>query len=468
MGLLSLGFVLFFTIVCLLYWRVPARWQVPVLLAASLVFYAAWNAGLLAMLLGATVVNHLIARRLEPGSRARLSFLRLGIIFQCGLLFAFKYFAFFVGSAQALLARGGVVADPLVLEILAPLGLSYYCLKAIAYLVDTYRGQVQGRPGLPAHALYLLFFPSLTAGPIDRPQPFLAQLAPAARPGWRQALPRGADLLFAGVLKKSVIANGLLPAVDRAFAGDFASSGAAALAAVTYATYIYADFSGYTDIARGLAASLGFDLMVNFRRPYAARSTSEFWQRWHISLSTWLRDYVFLPLGGAFRSRGRAYANLLLTMLLAGLWHGPSWLFVLWGLYIGALLVGHRMLQPALRRWRGRLRLRGRLRRVVETGLTFALISAGWLLFRGTGLGQVASALRGGLAAGESWRAFLTGVAPFALLLVIFDLMSGAGEPVLLRGARLPWWGKPILLAAGLYAVLILGSDTQSFVYAQF
>ncbi len=341
---------------------------------------------------------------------------------------------FFVGSAEALLRRAGVATDPLVLEIVVPLGLSYYSLKAIALLVDTYRGHVRPDPSLAEHALYLLFFPSLTAGPIDRPQPFLAQLPPAARPTWRDALPRGADLLFAGLLKKVVIANGLAPAVERAFAGDFATTGAAALAALTYAFYIYADFSGYTDIARGVAACLGFDLALNFRRPYAARSTSEFWQRWHISLSTWLRDYVFLPLGGAFRSRGRAYANLLLTMLVAGLWHGASWMFVLWGLYIGVLLVGHRALQPTLKRLRRRLHLRGRLRHVVETGLTFTLISAGWILFRGTSLGQVASALRGGPASAEAWRGFFVGVAPFGVAVLSLDLLAGVGEPVLLRG----------------------------------
>ncbi len=468
MGLLSLGFALFFAVVCLLNWALPARLRVPALLAASLVFYGLWDARLLALLLGATVVNHLIARRLGPGDPSRRALLRLGIVFQCGLLITFKYLAFFLGSAQSLLASAGVATDPLVLEIVVPLGLSYFCLKAIALLVDTHRGQVASAPSLAEHALYLLFFPSLTAGPIDRPQPFLAQLPPAARPAWRDALARGADLLFVGLLKKVVIANGLLPAVDEAFAGDFASSGAAALAALTYAVYIYADFSGYTDIARGVAACLGFDLAVNFRRPYAARSTSEFWQRWHISLSTWLRDYVFLPLGGAFRSRGRAYANLLVTMLVAGLWHGASWLFVLWGLYIGILLVGHRALQPTLKSLRRTLHLRGRLRHAAETGFTFALISAGWILFRATGVGQVASAWRGGLADAETTRAFVAGVLPFALGMLSLDLLVGSGEPVLLRGQRLPWWGKPILFAAGFYAVLILGAETQSFVYAQF
>jgi alginate O-acetyltransferase complex protein AlgI len=468
MGLLSLGFALFFAVVCLLNWCVPARWRVQVLLAASLVFYGLWNVRLLAVLLGATAVNHLIVRRLGAGVPRRLALLRIGIVFQCGLLVAFKYLGFFLGSATALLSSAGVAVEPLVLQLVVPLGLSYYCLKAIALLVDTYRGQVTAELSPARHALYLLFFPAMTAGPIDRPQPFLAQFPPSDRPSWRDALPRGADLLFVGSLKKAVIANGLAPAVDRAFAGDFASSGAAALAALTYALYIYADFSGYTDIARGIAACLGVDLTINFRRPYASRSTSEFWQRWHMSLSTWLRDYVFLPLGGAFRSRERAYANLMLTMLIAGLWHGASWMFVSWGLYMGVLLVGHRVLQPALKRLRRRLRLRGPRRRVAETGLTFALVSAGWLLFRGSDLGQVASAWRGGFASAETWRAFLAGVVPFGMCLLILDLVTDHAAPALLHGRRVPWWGKPVLFAAGLYAVLILGSETQSFVYAQF
>jgi alginate O-acetyltransferase complex protein AlgI len=468
MGLLTSAFFAFFITVYLAYWTVPARWRPGLLLAASLTFYAIWNLSLLALLIGATIANHLIVRRLRDNCARRRVFLQLGVVVQCGLLFAFKYMAFFAESARALFALAGVEADPLVLDLVVPLGLSYFCLRAIALLVDSYRGQPGSNPNLMNHALYLLFFPSVTAGPIDRPQQFLDQLSPAQPPAWRTALSRGADLLLVGFLKKAVLANGLAPAVDRAFEGQFASTGAAIIAAATYAFYIYADFSGYTDIARGVAACLGFDLTVNFRRPYAARSTSEFWQRWHISLSTWLRDYVFLPIGGAFRSRPRAYANLLITMLLAGLWHGASWLYVLWGLYIGVLLVAHRVLQPTMKRLRRLLRLRGPIRRVVETGLTFALISAGWLLFRGTSLSQVASAFRGGPPSPAEWTFLWIQVFPYAVSVIALDLFAGNGEPMILRGERLPWWGKPIVLALGLYAVLILGSDTQSFVYAQF
>ena len=468
MGLLTIEFWLFFCAVCTLHWCLPAHWRNGFLLAASVGFYAAWDAKLLCLLLAFTAVNHLIARLLSPRPGRRLRLLRIGIALQCILLGAFKYLDFFIDSAQSLLARLGLTAEPLVLGLVVPIGLSYFCLRAIALLVDTYRGQSCGNLTLAEHTLYLLFFPSVTAGPIDRPRPFVEQLRARSRPGWRESLPRGADLLLSGLLKKAVIANGLAPAVDLAFAGDFASTGAAALAALTYAVYIYADFSGYTDIARGVAAGLGFELALNFRRPYGARSPSEFWQRWHMSLSTWLRDYVFLPLGGAFRSRTRAYANLLITMLLAGLWHGASWMFVFWGFYIGVLLVGHRTLQPSFKRLRRRLRLKGHFRQVAEAGLTFSLISAGWLLFRGTDLGQLASALRGGVASTAAGQTFAAQVIPYAVVLLTLDLLAGEGEPLLLRGDRLPWWGKPILAAAFIYAVLVLGSDTQSFVYAQF
>ncbi len=468
MGLLTFAFFSFFAAVCLAYWAVPARWRSWLLLGASLAFYAIWNAGLLALLVGTTVINHLLLRRLRPDGSHRLAVLRLGIVIQCALLFTFKYFAFFVDSAAAVFALSGIHTEPLVLQLVVPLGLSYYCLRAIALLADTYRGQYDGKLSLPEHALYLLFFPSVTAGPIDRPRQFLDQLHTNGGCGWRTAIPRGADLLFVGLLKKAVIANGLAPVVDGLFAGAFTSTGAAALAAVTYAFYIYADFSGYTDIARGVAGCLGIELTVNFRRPYAARSTSEFWQRWHMSLSTWLRDYVFLPLGGAFRSPLRAYANLVITMLIAGLWHGASFMFVLWGLYIGLLLVAHRALQPSLRKLRRAARLRGWTKRVVETGLTFSLISAGWLLFRGTNLGQTASAFRGGMANLADCADFARQVVPYGIALFGLDLVIGDGEATLLRGTRLPWWTKPILVAVGVYAFLILGTDTQSFVYAQF
>jgi alginate O-acetyltransferase complex protein AlgI len=468
MGLLTFAFFSFFAAVCLAYWVVPARWRSWLLLGASLAFYAIWNARLLALLLGATVINHLLLRRLKQDGSHRLAVLRLGIVIQCALLFTFKYFAFFVDSAATLFALANVHFEPLVLQLVVPLGLSYYCLRAIALLADTYRGQYDGSLSLQEHAIYLLFFPSVTAGPIDRPRQFLDQIRAAGGPGWRTAVPRGADLLFVGLLKKAVIANGLAPVVDRVFTGTFTSTGAASMAAVTYALYIYADFSGYTDIARGAAACMGIDLTMNFRRPYAARSTSEFWQRWHMSLSTWLRDYVFLPLGGAFHSPMRAYANLLITMLIAGLWHGASFMFVLWGLYIGLLLVAHRALQPSLRKLRRTLRLRGWTRRVAETGLTFTLISAGWLLFRGTSLGQTVSAFHGGMATLADWADFARQVMPYGVALFGLDLVIGDGEAILLRGSRLPWWTKPILVAVGVYAFLILGSDTQSFVYAQF
>lgn len=362
MNLLSGGFVLLMAGAGVAYWLAPARARAGVLLAASVAFCAIWDRRLLVVLIAATAVNHSVVRVLVQPAMSRfagrrLAVLRTGIGFQCAMLFVFKYFGFFVDSGRAVLQAAGLATAPLALDLAVPLGLSYFCLKAISIQAEAYLGRLPTAPSLIHHATYLFFFPSLTAGPIDRPQPFLLQMDPAARPPLLASLRRGGDLLFAGIVKKVVIANHLSAAVDRAFAGDFTSTGAAVLAACTYAFFIYADFSGYTDIARGFAACLGFDLAVNFRSPYAAHSPSEFWQRWHMSLSSWLRDYVFLPLGGAFGSRGRAYLNLMITMFVAGLWHGASALFVLWGLYFGALLVGHRVMQPTLKRLRRRLRL---------------------------------------------------------------------------------------------------------------
>ncbi len=431
MNLLSFGFVPFMAVACAAYWASPARFRAHVLLVASLAFYAFWDALLLALLVASALANHAVVRELArpagvlTASRRR-AILRLGIGLQCALLFAFKYFAFFAGSARSLLEAAGLPATPLALDIAVPLGLSYFCLKAVAIQAETYLGRLPAAPTAIHHVVYLLFFPSLTAGPIDRPQPFLAQLDPAVRPSLRDSLRRGGDLLFVGAVKKLVIANHLAPAVDRAFAGDFAGAGSAALAAATYAFYIYADFSGYTDLARGCAACLGFDLAVNFRTPYGAHSPSEFWQRWHMSLSSWLRDYVFLPLGGAFRSRGRAYLNLVFTMLMAGLWHGASWMYILWGLYFGLLMVGHRALQPSLKRLRRRLHLRGRVRRATEVALSFSLVGFGWLIFRGDGPHQLVSAFANGPSVGAGdWRPFLTTVVPLALLMVLTDALGG-------------------------------------------
>lgn len=475
MNLLSSGFIPFMAAACAAYWTSPPRLRAYVLLVASLAFYAIWDLRLLALLVASALANHVIVRELArtaggaAASRRRAT-LQAGIILQCVLLFAFKYFAFFAGSAIALLEAAGIPTTPLVPNLVVPLGLSYFCLKAIAIQAEAYQGRLATLPTAVHHIVYLMFFPSLTAGPIDRPQPFLAQLGPDVRPRLRGSLQRGGDLLFVGVLKKFVVANHLAPAVERTFAGEFAGAGAAALAAATYAFYIYADFSGYTDLARGCAACLGFDLAVNFRTPYGAHSPSEFWQRWHMSLSSWLRDYVFLPLGGAFRSRGRAYLNLVITMLVAGLWHGASWMYVLWGLYFGLLLASHRALQPSLKRLRRRLRLRGRARRAAEVALSFWLVGLGWLIFRADGPRQLVSAFKGGLSVGAGdWQHFLTAVVPPALLMLLIDALGGRdAEPHLLRNPRLPWWSKPVIVALAAYAVFILGVQTQSFVYAQF
>lgn len=478
MELFTASFTVFFLIIGLSYWLVAPRLRQPILVIGCIVFYMTWDPRLLALLLIATAINHLIVLRLLPDPpsatpnrlKNRKLLLRAGIVVQCGLLFSFKYFGFFLDNLRALAGLWGTDIAPLTLHIAVPLGLSYFCLKAIAILADTYQNRLLTPPSLSEHIIYLLFFPSITAGPIDRPRPFIAQLAPETRPNVRESLRRGGDLIFIGCLKKFIIANHLAGITDQAFSGLFSNSGTAVLAAVTYAFYLYADFSGYTDIARGIAACLGIKLMENFRRPYGARSPSEFWQRWHISLSSWLRDYVFLPLGGAFRSRARAYANLLVTMAVAGIWHGASWMFVLWGLYIGSLLVMHRVLQPYLKRLKKVVRLRGHARRIVETGLTFFLISAGWLLFRGASVEQVASAFTAG--AGDlaiTWRPFLFPAAPLIALCVLIDMVTGQGdEPSLLTNGSIPWWIKPVVFSIGVYGIFILGTRMTSFVYAQF
>ena len=477
-SIFSWVFVVAFIALFVVYWLAPRKLRHPLLLLGSLAFYGAWDLRLLGLMVAAALANHFFLTRVAPGPgaqdevrrRVRKNWLRLGLTLQVGLLFVFKYFGFFMENLAAVIPgdpEGNMVHG---WQLLAPLGLSYFCLKAISILVDGYRGQLGRLPSAGRHLTYLLFFASITAGPIDRAKNFLGQLDHLGQKPFLPTVGHGLDLLVVGCLKKLVIANNLAPAVERAFASDFPDLPSAMLAATTYAFYLYADFSGYSDLARGLAACLGIDLMVNFRSPYWARSTSEFWQRWHISLSTWLRDYLFLPLGGAFRSRERAYANLLITMFIAGLWHGASWLFVLWGVYIGVLLVLHRMLQRNLKKLRRKIRLRYLTRRVVERVLTFTLVSYGWLFFNGKSLSQALSGFTGRSdAAGMEWRPILEVMIPLGLLCLVLDRFADEkGEPVFLGQPRLPWWGKTILATGAVYAIFFLGAEMRSFVYAQF
>ncbi|MFO0906703.1 MAG: MBOAT family protein [Pirellulales bacterium] len=382
----SPAFLPFFLIVFGAYWLMPwQRARTLILLTASFYFYATWNKQL-ALLIGVTsTFDYAIGRGLDAAQspRTRKLLVAASLIANLSLLAYFKYVNFFLDSLEASLALAGVSVSWPTVSVILPIGISFYTFEAINYTVDVYQRRVVAEKRLDHFLLFITFFPHLVAGPIVRARDFLPQIDAVKRWNWRR-LQLGANLFLLGLFKKLVIADRLAQLVDPVFAdpGQYKTA-VVWMATVSYALQIYCDFSGYSDMALGLAHSLGFKLTRNFSLPYLARNVSEFWRRWHISLSTWLRDYLFIPLGGSRGGAVRTTVNLFITMSLGGLWHGATWTFAAWGLLHGALLSLHRLLQALCRR---SPRLTWLLNTSAGTGLrvaaTFFVICLTWVLFR--------------------------------------------------------------------------------------
>ena len=376
----TLEFLVFFLVVFTAYWATPYhRLRVWILLAASYYFYANWNKWLALIIFGSTTLDYFLARAIASVQRpsARKLLVVVSIAANLGLLCYFKYVNFFLESLQAALRSCGAETSWPLLSVFLPIGISFYTFEAISYIVDVYRGRLQPERSLPNFLLFILFFPHLVAGPIVRARDFLPQVRRRKQFNWARAH-LGVQLFLMGLLKKWVIADRMALFADPVFADpDGYKTGAAWIALFAYALQIYGDFSGYSDMAFGLAHLFGYHLSMNFDKPYSAVNISDFWRRWHISLSSWLRDYLFIPLGGSRGSRWATCRNLLITMVLGGLWHGADWNFVLFGAIHGLLLSGHYLFRKACAvrpRWRAVLEtVPGTLMRVGFTFVTFAL-----------------------------------------------------------------------------------------------
>lgn len=381
-------FVLFFLLFYSLYSGLEGRSRKILLLVASYLFYGSWNAKFLLLIIGSTLLDYSVGRALAKTDEAkqRKRLLLLSIVGNLGVLAFFKYFNFFVGSAVDALGALGVGVPPVVLNVLLPVGISFYTFQTMSYSIDVFRRKIKPAQSLLDFSLYVAFFPQLVAGPIERPAHLLPQLSQnilrPLRSGW--------TLIAIGVFKKAIVADSMAVLANLAYA-DPSQTYPIALWIGTYAfaIQIYCDFSGYSDIAVGLSRLMGIDLVQNFRAPYAAINPSDFWQRWHISLSSWLRDYLYIPLGGNRGSWLFVQRNLLITMLLGGLWHGARWNFVLWGAYHGALLAIFRLpwvmrveaWMDSAKGWRIPLLV---LRRFAF----FQLVCLSWALFRAQTLEQ--------------------------------------------------------------------------------
>lgn len=379
-------YFLFLPLTVGLFWLLRGRARVVWLLLASYVFYAWWDYRFLSLIVASTAVDFVaagqIARSTSPAVRRR--WLVASISFNIAVLAFFKYWDFFITSGAQALESLGLQPNVPLLRILLPIGISFYTFQTMSYTIDVFRDRVAPEPDITRFALFVAFFPQLVAGPIERASrlmPQLQRLDHAARKvEWGAAL----TLLLRGLFRKVVIADGVAPLVNQVYGAPSGFGGiTVALAIIGFSLQIYGDFGGYTDIARGSAKLFGVDLMENFRAPYRARGFSDFWKRWHISLSSWLRDYLYIPLGGNRGSRLEILRNLMLTMVLGGLWHGAGWGFVVWGALHGLYLCVERVL-----RWKpGRKVALGSL-------ATFGLVSLTWIPFRSASLGDAVEMLR--------------------------------------------------------------------------
>jgi D-alanyl-lipoteichoic acid acyltransferase DltB (MBOAT superfamily) len=437
------------------------------LVLASCVFYGWWDWRFLGLLLFTSTVDFLAALQISASGtqRRKRLFLTCSIGTNLAVLGFFKYCNFFAGSLAHLLRPLGVAMPDRLLDIVLPVGISFYTFQAMSYTIDVYRGRIPACRHPREFLTYITFFPQLIAGPIERAGEMLPQYSRDRRVT-RVDIAEGFYLVLWGYAKKTVVADNLGLKVDRIFSQHSFTTADVIAGAVGFAFQVYADFSGYTDIARGVARWLGIRLCLNFDHPYFSANPREFWQRWHISLSNWLRDYLYIPLGGNRLGERRTYANLMLTMLLGGLWHGAAWNFVLWGGYQGGLLAVHRWYSGGRKTKRPRTRL-------VRAGCVAAMFCCtlyGWLLFRSHGAAQLLAVHRALL----QWSGMRGLAGRIVKLLPYIGLVTAVDSVTYATGdslffARLAPWATALFYLFLLYTIIVLGvTGGEQFIYFAF
>lgn len=469
----STAYVVFLALVTLLYWRLPFRPQNAFLLAASYFFYGWWDWRFLILMASSTLADYYIARKISNAGdeRLRRTLLTVSLVLNFSFLGVFKYFNFFVDSFSHLahlVGLGGIPA--IVWRIVLPPAISFYTFQEVAYIIDVYHGKVKASKSLLDYALFISLFPHLIAGPIQQPSHLLPQVQ---RPrSWDSGKAfDGLMLILEGMFRKVVVADNCALIANAAFGGHFGPPNTVTVLLGTYAFawQIYGDFSGYSSIARGSAQLLGFHFMVNFRQPYLAQSLQDFWRRWHISLSTWLRDYLYIGLGGNRLGKVRTYANLMLTMLLGGLWHGANWTFVVWGGIHGVGLAVERFISNRFRQ-ANLVDSRSPVGRWTRRFVIFNLVCLAWIFFRvPTFHGaweQVIGMFHWHWA--PEYGIAIKFLAAFAILLVLLDLQLERSKSESLFAAH-PY---PLRVATGLVLCVLItlfgANQVSAFLYFQF
>ncbi len=494
----SYQFLIFFPIVVLIYWAIPLRFRYIWLLAASYYFYMCWNAKYALLLLFSTavtyasgiIINKIKSLEIEEGKRTR--YMKLCVAFSfvinIGVLAWFKYFNFIFENVQKVFAHIGIALSSPAFDIVLPVGISFYIFQALSYTVDVYRGDIDAEKNFLKYALFVSFFPQLVAGPIERSKNLLKQVAEPHRFDYEKCR-EGFLLMLWGFFLKLVIADRAAIIVNTVY-NDYGSYPGMYLvvATVLFAFQIYCDFAGYSTIAMGAAKIMGFELMENFDCPYFAKSVSEFWRRWHISLSSWFRDYLYIPLGGNRKGTARKYFNMMIVFLTSGMWHGAQWSFIVWGGINGLYQIIGERLMPLRNKLNKLLRLKRESfgHKLFKVVTTFVLIDFAWIFFRANRFTDAFGIIKSMFSVrnwwvlfddslftlGLDWKNFVLLILAI-LILLVSDIFKYKGIKVRRVIMRQELWFRWSLYIAAIAGILVFGIwgpgyDASAFIYFQF
>ncbi len=389
----SFIFIFFLAVLLPLYYLVPQRFKNPILLLSSYIFYAYWDWRFCSLLLISSLVDFIVGRYLYNQQKVskRKLLLFISIFVNLGILASFKYFNFFIDSFEALIAGFGSDLDFLHIKVILPVGISFYTFQSMSYTIDIYRKKLKPTKSIVNFALFVSFFPQLVAGPIERASSLLPQLEKKLNPTKTQ-IKQGIVLIITGLFKKVMIGDTCGRIVDQIFSQpQLYTSGELLFGLILFAIQIYSDFSGYSYIARGTAKLLGKELMINFRQPYLSSNITELWKRWHISLATWLRDYVYISLGGNKKGKVKMHLFIIITMLLCGLWHGADWTFVIWGGINGLYLSVHKLILKGKKEEYGykHIGFESFIKYLIKTIFTFLLFLSSLVFVRSENINDV-------------------------------------------------------------------------------
>lgn len=471
----SWQFFVFFFLIFVLYWQLDTKRQNRWLLIASYVFYGWWDWRFLGLVFISTIVDYVAGRNIFTAKQAnqKHTWLLVSIITNLGILGFFKYYNFFAASLVGLFQQFGFDLEPRLLSIILPVGISFYTFQTMSYTIDIYRNKLKPTNNLADFALFVAFFPQLIAGPIERATHLLPQIQQPRKLD-RRKINSGLWLFFWGLWLKVFVADGLSPLTEQIFNPATVSDGmTTVIGAWAFSWQIFADFAGYSSMARGLAKLLGFDLMVNFDLPFWAQNVSDFWRRWHISLSNWVKDYIYIPLGGNRVGKTRAAINIILTMTIMGLWHGANTNFIIWGLYCGLCLAGYQLYHTSRLKYVGQslAKYNTHLTWYINAFITFNIFAFGMIIFRAQSmshLNQLLSSLTSfGLPLSiQHWDMLIILISHIVLLVLISIYTHKQKQNLAIL--KLSNLIKAPIVAIMLYGLLFYGQAGEAFLYFAF